>query len=583
MTGDVCNTVVLYDGFTNEWLLFRRPREILLAHTAGSVQSCLGIIEEKTGREGLWAAGFMAYEAAPAFDTACAVHDTDDFPLLWFGIYDEPESVSLSSPKGDEHPEIPWKALLSRGEYGDSFHRIKTYIQKGHTYQVNYTFRLQAPFASDSWELFLRMIHSQQTTYGVYVDAGRWILCSASPELFFTLDGDELSCRPMKGTVPRGLTHTDDMAQAAWLGQSEKNRAENVMIVDMVRNDMGRIALTGTVEVADLFRLEQYPTLWQMTSTVVCSTDAGIADIFKALFPSASITGAPKVRTMEIIAELERTPRRIYTGTLGYCGPGRKAQFNVAIRTVLIDRERKIAEYGTGGGIVHDSEQGDELKECYTKARILTQAMPRFSLLETLLWTPSDGCLCIDGHLERLSRSTAYFSRPFSDEVLRNRLKDLVRTLSPVPHVLRLLIPPPPGEPVIEAHERRDLPAPWRVMLAKEPVDSRDLFLYHKTTFRGVYDNARAACPGYDDVLLWNEKGEVTESCIANVIVERDGRLLTPPVRCGLLAGIGRSRLLQDGMVGEEILTVGELGRCSRMFLVNSVRGLWEIWPEGIS
>jgi para-aminobenzoate synthetase / 4-amino-4-deoxychorismate lyase len=502
------------------------------------------------------------------------------FPLLWFGVYREPQEVSFSPLPRESLAAIPWRPSVSEDEYRRCFRKIKDYIRAGDTYQVNYTFRLLAPFSTDPWRLFVQMIYAQGYGYGAFVNTERWTVCSASPELFLALHAGNLSSRPMKGTAARGLLHAEDLQQAAWLAHSEKNRAENVMIVDMVRNDMGRIADIGSVSVPSLFDVEKYPTLWQMTSTVECATKAGLLDIFRALFPAASITGAPKVRTMQIIAELESTPRRTYTGTIGFLSPGLRAQFNVTIRTVLVDRHNNTAEYGLGGGIVWDSENKDELQECYTKARVLVQGMPHFALLETVLWTPEEGYFLLDSHLARLADSAAYFSRPVDIEAIRGKLQALAKDLPSYPHKIRLLAPPEPEPIMVTAHVLAPLPQPYRVRVAREPINSRDPFLYHKTTNRRVYEQMLAAAPGSDDVLLCNEAGQVTESCIANVVVEIDGRLLTPPVTCGLLHGTYRDLLLQQNEVSEGIIGIEDLPECSRIYLVNSVRGMWEISLE---
>ncbi|MFP4641674.1 MAG: aminodeoxychorismate synthase component I [Dehalococcoidia bacterium] len=576
MANGACeNSVVIYDNRSQQWLLFQRPLQLQVAYTPESVAIALSEVEYQVHVNGLYAAGFVSYEAAPAFDPAFTVHSPGTFPLLWFGLYREPEYISFPSSQHDL-PDIPWEPSVTEDEYQQSIGRIKDYIGAGDTYQVNYTFRLRAPFFGDPWKLFVRMIHAQGYGYGAFVNAGDWTVCSASPELFFTVDGDAVISKPMKGTAARGLTQASDLEQASWLANSEKNRAENLMIVDMVRNDMGRIANIGSVEVPGLFNVEKYPTLWQMTSTVRCRTQASIADIFRSLFPAASIAGAPKVRTMQIISELESAPRRVYTGTVGFLSPERKAQFNVAIRTVVVDRTSNTAEYGVGGGIVWDSETGDEFEECYTKARVLTQTTPDFALLETILWTPQDGYFLLDAHLSRLADSADYFSRPIDIEAIREKLNALSRELPPHPHKIRLLVPGD-GEPVVESQMLSSLSRPYRIKLADPPVDSKNHFLYHKTTHRNIYEKALADAPGYDDVLLWNEKGEITESCIANVIVEMEGQLLTPPVQCGLLAGIYRAFLLEQGKVRERSIDVEDLHRCSRIYLANSVRGMWEV------
>lgn len=572
------NSIILYDARDQQWLLFHHPLQIHVAHRLESVVSVLHEVERQVSVNRFHAAGFIAYEAGPAFDPALVVRSPGGFPLLWFGIYPGPEQISFPSLPREDLAAIPWNPSVSENEYQLSFRKIKEYIQAGDTYQVNYSFRLRAPFSEDPWKLFVQMVYAQGYGYGAFVNTEDWTVCSASPELFFTLEDEVLSSRPMKGTAPRGPTQGDDLHQATWLAHSEKNRAENLMIVDMVRNDMGRIADKASVEVPRLFDVEKYPTLWQMTSTVRCRTQASLVDVFRALFPAASITGAPKVRTMQIIAELENAPRRIYTGTVGFLSPGPRAQFNVAIRTVLMDKLSSTAEYGVGGGIVWDSENADELQECYTKARILVQPTPDFGLLETILWTPKDGFFLLDSHLTRLADSAAYFDRPVDIGEVREKLNALASQFFPCPHRIRLVVSKEDG-PMLEAHALMPLPQPYRIRVAKTPIDSKDPFLYHKTTHRRVYEKALLEAPGTDDVLLWNERREVTESCIANVVVEKDGQILTPPVHCGLLPGTYRSFLLEQGQVREEIIMVRDLGQCSRIYLVNSVRGMWEIWP----
>ncbi|MFA5073341.1 MAG: aminodeoxychorismate synthase component I [Nitrospirota bacterium] len=570
------NSVLLYNASDKQWLFFHHPLRIYAVYDVESVVSTLREIEHLVNVNHLHAAGFIAYETAPAFDPALVVRSPEDFPLLWFGIYREPERITFPLLSQEHFTPLSWNPSISDEEYKTSFRRIKEYIQAGDTYQVNYSFRLMAPFSDDPWELFVHMIHAQGEGYGAFLNTERWAVCSASPELFFTWMSEQLRSQPMKGTAARGLWHADDLHQATWLVHSEKNRAENSMIVDMVRNDMGQIADTATVEASSLYSLEKYPTLWQMTSTITCKTRGGITDIFQALFPAASITGAPKIRTMQIIAELENTPRKIYTGTIGFLAPERKAQFNVAIRTVLVDRINRRAEYGVGGGIVWDSEMTDELQECRTKTKILFQPIPNFALVETILWTPPQGYFLLDDHLSRLADSADYFCRSLDIEIIREKLNSLARTLHSHPHRIRVVVPKD-NPLLLETQRLLPLRQPYHIRLAEKPVNSRDTFLYHKTTYRRIYDEARADCPGFDDVLLWNEKQEITESCIANLVVEIEGRLLTPPVCSGLLPGTYRSFLRKQGSITEEIITIQDLPRCSRLYLANSVRGMWEI------
>jgi para-aminobenzoate synthetase/4-amino-4-deoxychorismate lyase len=490
---------------------------------------------------------------------------------------------------------LTWSPTVHRDTYNTAIEQVKDHIAHGHTYQVNYTMRLQADFHTDPWNFFLHLAQTQNN-HASYIDTGRYVIASASPELFFQLDGDIITGRPMKGTVKRGHTTGEDKEQADWLHNSEKNRAENVMIVDMIRNDLGRIAKLGSVHVPELFTTEKYPTLWQMTSTVKATTFASITNIFKALFPCASITGAPKVSTMRIISELETTPRRIYTGSIGYIFPNRKASFNVAIRTALIDCETQTAEYGVGGGIVWDSTSTDEYAEALLKARVLTESPPQFSLLETMLWTPKEEFFLREKHIARLLDSSEYFDFPIS------RRGEVLSPQGGIPSSPLRTTPPPPKE-ILEiylheisshfkspqrvrllldkngnlSHEAKpfqqpDDQPPMKVCLAKEPINSGNVFLFHKTTHRDMYDTAHRDFPDYDDILIYNERGELTEFTIGNLVVEMDGKLFTPPISCGLLAGTCRAHLLETGQVEERVIHVEELKNCTKIYLVNSVR-----------
>jgi para-aminobenzoate synthetase/4-amino-4-deoxychorismate lyase len=525
-----------------------------------------------------YAAGFLSYEAAPAFDPALQTHAwiaqhparDSEFPYLWFGLYPEPRVVQLARPQQPK-ATIDWQPTIDRETYNSAIAKIKDHIAEGRTYQVNYTMQLQADFTGSAWEFFLHLAQDQNK-HAAYIDAGRYVICSASPELFFELNGESITCRPMKGTVQRGRTTREDHDRSEWLKNSEKNRAENVMIVDMVRNDVGKIAETGSISVPKLFEVERYPTLWQMTSTVTARTDRSIPEIFAALFPCASITGAPKVSTMRIIAELQNTPRKIYTGSIGYIAPDRKAKFSVAIRTALIDREKKKSEYGVGGGIVWDSTSLDEYEEALLKARVLTETPPSFSLLETMLWTPIEGYFLCEKHIDRMLDSANYFDISMTREKLKDYLEQISSSFC-TPQRVRVLLGRS-GQLAFEASpfEFQGESAAIKVCLAKSPIDSSSIFLFHKTTERAIYDSARAGCEEFDDVLLYNEAGELTEFTIGNLVVELDGQLLTPPISCGVLPGTFRAHLVETGQVLERTILVQRLKDCRRIFRVNSIR-----------
>ena len=517
---------------------------------------------------GLHAAGFLSYEAAPAFDPAMKTHPPGPAPLLWFGIYEAYSRGSLPGPSTASSDPISWEPLIGREEYIGAVARIRQWLAAGDTYQINYTFPMRAAIQDDPFELFARLYASQPADFTAYLNTGRFNVLSLSPELFFRLDGDRLETRPMKGTAPRGLSYQDDCARALELQRSAKERAENVMIVDLLRNDLGRISRCGSVTVEKLFKAERYDTLWQMTSSIASETDASLPEIFAALFPCGSVTGAPKLRSMEIIRELEPRPRGVYCGAVGWMAPGRQAQFNVAIRTMTIDTHTCEATYSVGSGVTWDSAPSAEYDECLLKARVLNHERPPFELLESLLW--DEGYFLLEKHLLRLSNSADYFGIPLDLEAIERRLVETADTLPRAQHKVRLRVTRS-GAVHIDADIARP-PGRLKVGLALNAIDSTDPFLYHKTTHRNQYDAFRLARPELDDVILWNERGEITESTIANIVVKRAGVWLTPPVSCGLLPGVMREHLLQTGEIVEATVTKEDLSQAESVALINSVR-----------
>ncbi|MFW6414559.1 MAG: aminodeoxychorismate synthase component I [Verrucomicrobiota bacterium] len=576
--------IVLYDARNRQWLRFSRFRRLVQASTLEEVIPCLEEVENEVRDDNLYAAGFLAYEAANAFDPALATHAPDaEFPLLWFALYEKaerladippPASSCAGAEKEKEEEASEWQPSIGEDEYRIALGKIRDYIRTGYTYQVNFTLRLNAAFNADPWNYFRQLVKVQQAGYPVYIETDDWAVCSASPELFFTVDGDRLITRPMKGTIERGRTWEEDMVNKTHLLNSRKERAENVMIVDMARNDLGRIAEAGSVQVTELFSAEKYPTVWQLTSSVECRTAADITEIFQALFPAASITGAPKPWTMGIIKELEKSPRTIYTGAAGFIAPDSYAQFNVAIRTLLVDKRKKRAMFGTGGGIVWDSLDAAEYAEWGTKARILhQQPAPQFSLLETLLWTSEEGFFLLDRHLQRLEKSADYFDFKLDLKLVRKMLEEETEGLGQGAYKVRLVLSPD-GSPECQATALAtpSEEKPVCLGIAADNVDSSDVFLYHKTTNRAVYQRAKASSPECDDAILYNENGYITESTIANVVVYSDGEFLTPPVNAGLLNGVFRHYLVETGRVKEKALQMEDLRQAEEIYLINSVR-----------
>ncbi len=552
------------------WLKFSQPSRVILTEKTEEICEKLGELEALVEKNGWTAVGFVAYEAAPAFDPALKVLPSQSFPLLWFGLYETWVECDEVFETTESIPATEWVPDTGRETYNSAIQTIKERIAQGRTYQVNYTVRLRADFQDDPFKLFTHLA-GRQNKYAAYIDLGDWAICSASHELFFNLDGDRITSRPMKGTAKRGNTTAEDRTISDWLRASTKNRAENVMIVDMIRNDLGRIAQTGTVAVPELFTIEKYPTLFQMTSTVQAKTQASLVEIFSALFPCASITGAPKVSTMKIISELETGPRKVYCGCIGYVMPGRKARFNVAIRTALVDIKNRQAEYGVGGGVVWDSTSTDEYGEALLKARILTEPPQKeFSLFETLLWTPGDGYFLLKQHIARIWDSAQYFGFTIVDQEksVEEFLLGLVKECDS-PKRVKLYMNQR-GEISGEVRDFQTGDKAFRVCLANKPVNSGNRFLYHKTTNRDAYQDA--VIPGFDDVLLFNENDELTEFTIGNLVVKINGEFFTPPIECGLLAGTLRGELVASGEVKERVLKISDLAKCEAVFLINSLR-----------
>jgi para-aminobenzoate synthetase / 4-amino-4-deoxychorismate lyase len=582
------------------------PRAVHVASRLADVVAVLGEADRAAAR-GQWAAVMIAYEAAAAFDPAMASAVRDDavelaLPLAWVAVFDD-ATVIRRPPHESPHAAArvpaaamvpaPWTPSLTRRGFAAAVARVAAFIAAGDTYQVNYTFALEregaGPIESgdlDAWVDALCAAH--EAGYGARLDVGDYVVLSASPELFVERRGDRLEARPMKGTSPRGRWLDEDVARRDALVKSEKARAENVMIVDLLRNDLGRLAATGSVRVPALFTAERYPTVWQLTSTIEArlppGAAIGVVDLMRALFPCGSVTGAPKIRTMEIIAALEPEPRGVYTGAIGLVRPGGDAVFSVAIRTLVVDRDTGDATLGIGAGIVADSKADDEYDECLLKGafvdalplsgapsvvRVPPAAQRDFELIETVR-VDNGGWQSLTEHLDRMGESARYFGFRWD----RHAVEAAVRK-EPTPFGLsrgriRLL---PGGDIGIEILPFVPYGTTRRVALARNPVDPCDPFLCHKTTRRDVYTRAQAGRPDVDDVILWNTKGEITEATIANVVVEIGGERWTPPRTCGLLPGIARGRLVDEGNVGERRIAVAELRKATRVWLVSALRG----------
>jgi para-aminobenzoate synthetase/4-amino-4-deoxychorismate lyase len=550
------------------WRRFRNPVRIVRTDDQRAVVGTLDQVEQLVRETGLTAVGFLTYEAGGGF--GLPVRESTSLPLVWFGLFDDEREADLPGILGGYRLDA-LTPTLDRAAFGRAYTQIKRHLAEGDTYQVNFTFKMRASFNGDPEALFADLALAQQGRHAAFVNIGSHAICSASPELFVERSRTHLEARPMKGTIRRGRTLAEDGRQQILLQTSPKQRAENVMIVDMIRNDLGRIARVGSVAVPELFQLERYPNVWQMTSLVTAESAAPLAAVVGALHPSASVTGAPKLSTMRIIAALEAEPRGIYTGAIGYVSPEGSMRFNVAIRTAVVDSRARTLEFGIGSGIVWDSDVASEYDECLLKGSILGLSPPRFDLLETLRWDPCGKYFLADRHLSRMRDSAEYFGYPFDRRKAEAALAQSVAgTIDDVQRV-RLLLSSD-GEFRTERRRHEPFTRPVSVRLAAAPVDDSDPFLFHKTTNRGVYEQRLAILPtGVDDVVLWNSRSEVTESTTANIVIKSGDVLRTPPVESGLLAGTFRADLLDRKEISEAVVSIDDLRRADRIWLINSV------------
>jgi para-aminobenzoate synthetase/4-amino-4-deoxychorismate lyase len=558
-------------------LAFGRPQEELVARNFGEVLPVLEAVEER-GRRGYWCVGYLRYEAAAAFDEKFAVH-TPDASLAYFSIHQAP--VPWPDMAHDINQSLRWERAPNHDEFDRHISTIRDAIESGEVYQVNYTGRFTTDYVGDPFDLFCSLRRSQPNSNAAFIANAEEQVLSVSPELFFDWDGNKLTCAPMKGTAPRGSTPEADLYNVRELRGNPKERAENVMIVDLIRNDVSRIAQLGSVEVKRLFECQAWPTVWQMTSEVVARTREGttLSEVLRSLFPCGSITGAPKHRAMHWIRKLECAPRGVYCGAVGVVRPGGAARFNVPIRTVEIRAGR--ASCGIGSGITWSSSAPAEWCEWQHKSDFLDQASHPFELLQTLR-VESGECRHLELHLDRLGAASAHFGFPFDRGVVRDKIVESVRptlniSLAPAARlrvridcrgIVTIDVSPVPHDP---AH-----PAP--VKLAPQPIRAAVAFLRHKTTRREHYEAFEAGTESAFDSLLWNARGELTEFTRGSVVIERDdGDLVTPSLASGLLDGVGRALALAAGRVREDVVRVSELALARRVWFVNALRGWIEV------
>jgi len=549
---------------------FGAPCQTLVAHSMAQVRPVLDAVQA-LAQQGLWCVGYLRYEASAAFDPALSVHEADG-PLAWFGVHKAPQDWPEPEMQTAATVVAQWQDGLSRTAFEQGMVDIHRAIADGEVYQINYTSQLHGKLQGNALDLFMALRRAQPGGYGAYIDTGCEQVLSVSPELFFDWDGERILTRPMKGTTPRGATAQDDAALAAQLRASAKEQAENVMIVDLIRNDLSRVAQPNSVTVPHLFRLEALPSVWQMTSDVQARTRPGttLAEVFAALFPSGSITGAPKVRAMQMIRALEPEPRGVYCGAVGVVRPGGAATFNVAIRTVTAQGDE--LRCGIGSGITADATANGEWQEWRHKRAFLERASQPFELLETLAL--EDGNLRhAPDHLARLARAAAHFGYPWDMARVKASLMQLADAHRQGLWRVRLRLDAR-GQAQAEAYAMEVTPTPVKLALAPTAFEEAGSeFVRFKTTKRAHYDAAAPHMAGVFDTLLWNRQGELTECTRGNVAVQLDGRWVTPPLYCGLLDGVGRANYLREGRLVEAVVRVDDLPRATGLAFVNSLRG----------
>jgi len=547
---------IVCDG--DRWLVFESPQETRVALSLDEVVPLLEWAEALSASR--WVVGYVAYEAAPAFDSALTVVSSG-VPLAQFSVFGDPERLEKLPPPEFRSWGTQVAPLLDEESYRGQVKQVLGMVGEGRVYQINLTHPYKGEFWGEPFDLFCALADHGSAPYAAFLPGESFSVASFSPELFFEREGDLVRSKPMKGTRPAG-------ADADALREHPKDQAENLMIVDMIRNDLGRIARVGSVQTPRLFEVQEHGTVLQMTSTVEAEIgDLPTLDVFRALFPCASVVGAPKVEATRAVAELEVSGRGIYCGAIGFMAPGRRARFNVAIRTLVLGEE---AVYSVGSGIVWDSDAGDEWQECQIKTRLLSPVQGGWQSLETLLWTPADGFGLLEEHLSRLAGSREEAGLFTDLSVVREGLLEAVEGRVEACR-LRLLVSHG-GLVKVEVGPLSSWPEVLRVAIGR-PILSSDPWLRHKTSFRRVYDQARAEHPDCDEVLLINERGELCEFTLGNLVVERGGEFFTPLLEAGVLPGVQREIEIGRGKIREARLLLSNLSGTEAIWHLNSVRG----------
>ena len=552
--------------------LFTKPIKELKTRNLDQVEALLREVEAYQ-EQGFYAVGYVSYEAAPAFEKKFAVHSAPLMGeyLLYFTIHEEVETLPF--PEDYEAVDLPanWKEEVEAPAYQEAIKTIHHHIRQGDTYQVNYTVQLSQELKADPLAIYNRLVVEQKAHYNAFIQHDDVSILSISPELFFEQDDRLLTTRPMKGTTRRGLTNQEDLQESAWLKADPKNRAENMMIVDLLRNDMNRILEIGSEQVTRLCQVEQYSTVWQMTSTIESRLrpEVDLVQTFRALFPCGSITGAPKISTMEIIHKTEKAPRGVYCGTIGILLPKGKRIFNVAIRTLQMQGDQAI--YGVGGGITWDSKWESEYQETKQKSAVLYRQEPRFELLTTGRIHKGE-LTFLEQHLTRLREASRYFAYPYDEpKLLKELQEELARLESNLDYRCRIALHKN-GTFHLVITELTDLPASYlQAQLIEQKLDLATPFTYFKTSQRDHLSQSN------HEQIFHLPDGTLLETTIGNLVLEIEGQLYTPPAHLPLLDGIYRRHLLETQQVEEKLLTLNDLELADRVYACNALRGLYEL------
>ncbi len=522
-----------------------------------------------------YVAGFFSYELGYLLEDVFKYKKKTCFPYALFCAYEKPLPCSHHHDAYCNYTINNLSLNISKHQYLTNLKKIKDYISCGDIYQANYTMKYKFDFKGSALGLYLDLKQKQNAAYNVFAKCGDYHILSLSPELFFYKNRNYLKVKPMKGTLKRGRNITEDKKNILKL-INEKNRSENVMIVDLLRNDLSKISEYNSVKVTKMFEIEQYNTLFQMTSTIKSRAKKNLSlyELVKGIFPSGSVTGAPKIRSMEIIKDLEKEERKIYTGSIGFFLPRGGAKFNVAIRTVLIHKNR--GEMGVGGGIVYDSEAEDEFRECNLKAEFLiNDPVTPFKLIETILFDRNYKYLNL--HLKRLKESAGYFNFKFNRKEILLKLLKIKTLLKNKKYKIRILMDKD-GKAALNYEKINAVKKNYRITISPDRINSNDIFYFHKTTNRKLYDKElkRVRNKGFFDVIFLNERDEITEGAITNIFIEKDEILYTPPVECGLLNGIMRQAVISKYKIKEKIIKLKDLKNADAVYISNSIIGFQE-------